>query len=300
MHGLAELAVAALGALLLTQSPQGPPGPATVVPQSASEDPQSAPEDPEEATELGDVIVDGRTREIVRSFVTDVSVSNNRRGQLARFDRSVCPGVIGIRPDYAQVLNDRIARVALALELRVGGPGCRPNILIVAAADAEEVSAYIDLAPNTFERYAETLERKSEALADIRRPRPVRWWHQTEQVLDGGSMSRLRSTARTDIRRALILLDMQQIGTVNFGALSDYVAMAALARLNPDAEVSGFSTILNLFENAETRQGNMGLTPWDADYLQALYGTDRHLAVRRQQEAHIVWQMMRRPGADTP
>lgn len=292
MHGLAEVVVVALGALLLTQSPPGPPGPAPITPQSA-------PEDPEAVAELGEVMVDGRTREIVRSFVSDVSVSRGRRGQLARFDRSVCPGVIGIRPDYAQVLNDRIARVALALDLRVGGPGCRPNILIVAAADAEELSAYIDLAPNTFEHYAETLERKTEALADIRRPRPVRWWHQTQLVMTGDSLSRLRSPNRTDIRKALILLDMEQIGTVNFGALSDYVAMVALARLNPDAEVSGLSTILNLFENAETRQADMGLTPWDADYLQALYGADRNLAVRRQHEAHIVWQMMRRPGADS-
>lgn len=294
MSGLSGIVAAALGALILAQDPSAPP--ATPKPETAA---TAAPQDQIPTAELGEVVVEGRTREVVRAFVADVSVSNSRRGQLARFDRRVCPGVIGMRPDYAQVLNDRIARIALVLGLQIGEPGCRPNILIVAAADAEQIAGHIDAAPNTFERYAETVERRNEALASIRRPRPVRWWHQTEQLVTETSRSRLRSPARTDIRRALILLDMEQIGTVNFGALSDYVAMAALARLNPDADVSGQSTILTLFESAESRRDDVGLTQWDADYLQALYGAERHYAVRRQQEADIVWRMMRRPGAGT-
>lgn len=262
----------------------------------AQDDP-AVSEQPAQATQIEDVVVVGRSaraRAAVADFVSGVSASEGRRGQIGRFERRVCSGVVGMRPDYAQVLNDRIARVALALELRVGEPGCKPNILVIAAPDANQINALIDAAPNTFESYANTIERGDNAMRAVRAPRPVRWWHQVEFVETGERSSRLRAAGRTDIRRALVLLDMQQIGAVNFGALSDYVAMVSLARLNPEADVTGQTTILNLFQDPDTRRDNQGLTQWDADYLEGVYGSPRYAAVRRQQESDIVWQMLRR------
>lgn len=294
---LASVLVLSAQPVLGAAAQQVPATEEAATPESADQEP--ATQDPP-TSELADVVVEARraeTREAVAAFVREVSQSNGRRAQLARFDREVCSGVVNLRQDYAQVLNDRIARVALALELRVGNPGCVPNILIVAAANAAEISALIDAAPNTFDAYSRTIERGDAAMASVRQPRPVRWWHQIEYVDTNERSSRLRASGRTDIRRALILLDMEQIGTVNFGALSDYVAMVSLARLSPDADLSGQSTILNLFADADSRRSNFGLSQWDANYLESVYGAPRYAARRRQQEADIVWQMLRRPGA---
>jgi hypothetical protein len=309
---LASVLVLSAQPVLGATATQDPPTPDASTPDTPVQDPpdqespaqdspaQAPPAEAPRTSQLEDVVVEGRraqTRDAVAAFVRDVSQSDGRRAQLARFDRRVCPGVVNLRPDYAQVLNDRIARVALALELRVGDPGCVPNILIVAAANAAEIDALIDAAPNAFEAYARTIEGGTAAIERVREPRPVRWWHQVEFVDTNERWSRLRAAGRTDIRRALILLDMEQIGPVNFGALSDYVAMVALVRLRPDADVSGQPTILNLFEDADSRRSNYGLSQWDANYLESVYGAPRYARQRRQQEADIVWQMMRRPDS---
>lgn len=248
--------------------------------------------DPDAESRVADIEVVGRTEEAVRSFVEDVAVSEGRRTQLGRFNRYVCPGVINMRADYAQVINDRIARLAHSLDLRVGGPGCRPNILVVAMADAAEIDQLIHRSPRIFGRYAQGRQRGNAAMEQVLRPYPVRWWHHEGFVATGEHFSRLRAAGRTDITKSLVLMDMGQIGSVRFGALADYVAMVALARLNPEAETSQASTVLNLFQTETTRRTSAGLTDWDLDYLTALYNAPRYARDRRLQQGDMVWQMM--------
>ncbi len=275
--------------LALSGAPQAAPQAST--PQTAGpQDPPSAP------TTLGDVVVTGRQREAIRAFVKDLSVSEQRDGQLGRYDRMVCPGVMGVRNVYAQALNDQIARMAFALGLRVGEPGCKPNILVIAGANAQQLTRMIEAFPPGLEADPRAGRHSRVALERLHEPRPVRWWHQVAYTPTGVA-SRLTAPERTDIVRSVILLDMEQIGSVNFEALADYVGMVALARLNADADVSGQNTILNLFEDQDSRRAFVGLTTWDADYLQAIYLAPRD-AYRWQQENHTVWRMMRRRDSE--
>ena len=51
--------------------------------------------------------------------------------------------------------------------------------------------------------------------------------------------------------------------------LGDYVAMVAMAQVDPDADTGRFDTILNLFNDPATAP--TGLTGWDRAYLEGLY-----------------------------
>lgn len=254
-------------------------------------------EDGEEVTELEAVEVIGvRLREAVRRFVADVSATDNRHDQLSRFDRRLCSGVVNLRPDYAQVLNDRIARIASDLGLRTGEPGCTPNVLIIFTADSSALlPALMEANPAGFAHYVDVDGDKKRALRTFLEPRPVRWWHATELLMTERGRSRLRAPHETTIRRALVIVDSGMVGQVNFGALSDYIGMAALARLNPEASLEGTPTVLNLFADGEvSRRETTGLTSWDVDYLHGLYEAPRLAINRRFQEGDITWNMMRR------
>ena len=67
-----------------------------------------------------------------------------------------------------------------------------------------------------------------------------------------------------------------------------YVAMAALAQLNPESDTSRYATILNMFEPGAA---TVALTDWDFAYLQGLYDAPRAARNSRQQEASIARSM---------
>ena len=69
--------------------------------------------------------------------------------------------------------------------------------------------------------------------------------------------------------RSFVILDISKMEGATFQQVGDYVAMVALAQIDPDADTASFDTVMNLFDqprHAET------LTDWDQAYLRALYG----------------------------
>lgn len=237
------------------------------------------------------VVTAARPGETVRNFVSDVATPVRGERQLARWDRTICPGVAGMRGRYAQALLDRIAVAAYRVGLEVGEPGCRANVLIFATADSQALAH--DMVENNLRLvsfYGDDGNTAGRArLRDFETtPRPIRWWHVTRTVTSDGFVvsrgefvevrgsGRLRRTTRQDFDRVLIVLDVSQVQGVPFGAISDYIAMVALAQLDPTADTAAFPTVLNLFrEPAEGHARPTGLTDWDIAYLQGLYGSRR-------------------------
>lgn len=72
---------------------------------------------------------------------------------------------------------------------------------------------------------------------------------------------------------------------MDFGALSDYVALVSLAQFQMDGDTSSFSTVLNLFDEGADRSA--GLTQWDRDYLKSLYNADQDRARLSQQVRQV-------------
>lgn len=272
----------------------------------AQADPSGAmPQDEPPVTELESITVTGQPRaQQAQSFVETVAAPPRGRG-LARWDQAVCVGTVNMSGRYAQFMIDRVSAHALALGLEVGEPGCRPNIAIYATDDADALATQLvrDNAEGFRPAMANT-DLGSRALRTFQASdAPVRWWHVSLPVsVDTGEVavrlrgeeppainvrdaSRLRSNIRDDLARVVIILDMPRIGVAPFGALSDYVALVALAQIDPAADTSAYSSILNLFSSPETHSG---LTDWDSDYLHSLYDARRDRARASQQAREIV------------
>ncbi len=292
---------------------------------ATQDDPQGDP-----VTELGTVIVDGRpVEEQAKAFVANATEAPGTRS-LARWERPVCLGVANLQAEAAQALIDRMAEVAMALGVETESPGCKPNLLIVAAraGDAEAVvrraiaRSEFDFRPsrNGTDRGSDALEAFASSTA------PVRWWHVSLPVgalmgepaiaLDGESLmgpafgnpefgepapapsilvssfSRTSSTIRNDLMRVIIVVDADQAAAVPFSALADYLAMVGLAQIDPEAEVGGAPTILNLF-NPDAAGSAGKLTAWDAAFLISLYETRSNPSSLRQQENDMGRRMAR-------
>lgn len=260
----------------------------------------------QEATNLAEIDVTGRRlKDEVQAFIGEVAAPPQGR-QLARWDRSICVGVANLDPRYAQAMVDRIARTALDIGLDIDEPGCKPDIMVVAAADAGDLAkALVRDDPTGFRPARGSTDMGSAALERFQNTdAPVRWWHVSLPVsvdtgdlairLDGEEAptiavrdaSRLRSNIRDDLARVIVIVDVSKIGRIGFGALSDYVAMISLAQIDPEADTSRYDTVLNLFEDGADRSA--GLTQWDKDYLKSLYSANRDRARATQQTQDIL------------
>jgi hypothetical protein len=244
-------------------------------------------------------------KEQITSFVSSVTATNPDK-RLGRWDRKICPGVIGLKPAYAQVLLDRIAVTAQSVGLEVGKPGCKADILIVASADTDAlVRQAVKDNPDTFAKYEGGISRGRKALqAFIDSPAAVRWWHvSARKTADGQtyvqganvrvrSVGRVKSNTRVDFDHVVIVMDVRRIGVVRFSALADYVAMVSLAQINPDADTQGVSSILNLFTDKAAGVTPVdAMTEWDIAYLQGLYTARRDVLRGDRQEADVTRSM---------
>ena len=253
------------------------------------------------------VVTARRVEEAVRAFVGEVTVEAGRSDQVARWDQRVCPGVAGLRAAQAQAIADRIAIRALEVGLDVGEPGCAPNILIIASSDSDALARdIVDEHRAMFGYYGDGVTRGRGALTDfVETPRPVRWWHVSQTLTADGfstsgprnageapavtgpatSLSRINRSTRQDLARAILIVDGRRVSGVSVGALGDYLAMAALAQIDPDADTSAFPTILNVF--SQLQPGLTALTDWDTSYLQGLYSAPRDRSATSQANAII-------------
>ena len=102
--------------------------------------------------------------------------------------------------------------------------------------------------------------------------------------------SRLTSPITSKLLRAYVIIDIDQAEGLSFSQLADYVAMVAFAQIDPDADVSGFPTILNVFDNPTIA---FGMTDWDEAYLGSLYGAEMNQRNPNAQSGAVAALMFR-------
>lgn len=279
------IAALALGMALVASNPSPDPiqengqPPATVVAPTAGQD---------EPIRLEDVIANARTLEqATEAFVGEVAAPVRRRGY-ARWHDGVCVGVVNLSPEIGRFMVDRISDRARELGLTAGAPGCHPSILIVATQDASPFTAeFVAMRPRLFRPGGSGMDHGRAALQRfMETDRPVRWWTVSQPTdsdtglptvrMPGYSApytavrgtSRIASQYRQDIKRTFVIIDVDRLNGASIEQLSDYIAMVSLAQIDPDAETSGFETVLNLFDDPAAVDG---LTGWDTAYLSGLY-----------------------------
>lgn len=272
--------------------------------------PAAVAQDPVTELDGVDVIGRGNTRERMTELVETLSAPPRRQG-LARWDRRVCIGVANMPAREAQRMIDRVSQLAEYVGLGVGQPGCRADVLIVATPEADALANELvaehqdimrpSLGGTDLGRAALEAFRTSDA--------PVRWWHVSLPVsadtgavavqlkgaenapeISSPNMSRLRSGIRYDLAKVIVIIDTRRLGRVTFSALSDYVAMVALAQIDPTTDVSTYPSVLNAFGPS----GETGLTELDANYLRSLYDARRDYGMPSAQINQMASALARR------
>ena len=325
--------VALLASALLNASPiQVDPTAQTQTAPEQTRDHSSGP-----ATDLEDVVVEGRRLEDATSeFVREVADPAPGRG-LARWRGGVCPGVVNLRGETARYIADRVSTVASDLGLRTGAAGCKPNIVIIATTDANAFTkAYVAREPRLFVAGGTGMDQGRAALDRFQNTdRPVRWWTLSVPVdgdtgvravrlpgdvsgsgTGGGdgrgntaeyapniavrSFSRMSSQIIDDVRGVYIIVDIDRIQGASVTQLADYIALVAMAQIDPDADTSHYATILNVFDDPTQTET---LTNWDRAYLEGLYNaysTKLNLGARRGEIADSIVRVHHRITAATP
>ncbi|MBO9502458.1 hypothetical protein [Brevundimonas sp. A19_0] len=278
----------------------------------APQDP--ARQDPVRPVTVEGVTVEGRqqsARERAIPFVREI-IAPARRSEPARWAEPVCVQVLNLEGEAARYMADRVATVASDVGLRVEEGGCEPNILIALTDDSDRMAHdLVDARRRQFVLGSAGTDRGREALAAFQASdAPVRWWHvslpvdiytgratvrlpgqppfsfppqgitkpsdlgEYGQVVAG---SRLLNHSQNNLQQVIIIVDVARAEGTGLIELTDYVAMVALAQIDPDAEIGGYDTILNLFTDGAVHPPYM--TDWDWAFLTGLY-TDEVLSSR--------------------
>ena len=103
--------------------------------------------------------------------------------------------------------------------------------------------------------------------------------------------TRLRRETRQDFNYVLVIVDTSRLNGAPLSAVADYIAFVSLTQVNPDLNVAGFPTILNLFNAAETTSRPTALSDWDLAYLDGLYHATRNARSASQQQGEIAQRM---------
>lgn len=281
----------------------------------------SAPE-PRRQTEIhviGPSSSPAELRKQANDFVRRTGVANGS-DPVARWIEPVCPKVVGIKPEYAQIVETRMREIAQLSGIKLGKPDCQGNIAVTFTTDARGLMRQIHKkAPS---RLAELAPARRERLLTVNVP--IRWWYNSRtQGADGmrvaNSDSLLVSADSTDGRtfsagtggesaigngtqtvqayrssiigtlavralfKATIVIDVNLAQGRSLDAVAAYAAMVAFAETTPtDQPVP--NSILGLFD-----AGNVYSDPtdWDIALLRTLYSMPHDRAGWKQRRVLV-------------
>jgi hypothetical protein len=210
-----------------------------------------------------------------------------RYAPLPRFEGDrLCPGVIGMKADFASLVVDRIRANAerFGLWMTEDDGTCAPNFVIAFVDDGQATLQQVADGQSWLFKDMPRHERV-ELLAD---EGPAHVWTTTQartrdgmnlpdrpdgrkaSAMGSGGRARVQLGAREDITGVLILFDRDDVGDLTLIQLADYATMRGLARTRPvDGDGQAMATILALFDRAATPVAEM--TDFDRAYLSALY-----------------------------
>lgn len=273
---------------------------------SSSIAPAAAPGDDDPIVVTGQRITRAEAHQMARAYTRAV-FAPTEADQNARWADPICIGAIGLRPEIATPLIDRIEATAREVGARVAEGECSPNIMLAFLQDSDATFAKLQTNRPDLLQTTKNEERRKLAQPGW----PVRWFYgQVAEglggrgvgqngpglagspgalfdlpVLNDGSLSRMNSPAQISIKGVTVLVDVPRVAGVPFDALADYLAFGILSRTKLDADPQSAS-IMALFVAPEGSRPS-GLSDFDRAMLKALYRIpiNRSAAVHRNQIA---------------
>jgi hypothetical protein len=249
-------------------------------------------------------------RHQVDHFVASVVTPPLLHESLLRWNKPICPLVVGLPRNYGEFILARISQAARDAHAPLAGRHCQPNLFVVVTPQPDLIlKQWMARHPRVDTRYG---------LAPLKRflssTRPIRVWYNPESSCAGG-VARPGSAAGASsiglpypsagnsvaagpgggigptycdngidthliygevqsISYVIIVVDANQLHGkhVTLGQLAGYASLVGLVDIRPDADGGGAPTILGLFREPKPPQG---LTPWDRALLYSLYNTSQ-------------------------
>ena len=228
------------------------------------------------------IIVKGdreETEREARRQARDIIVDRNlRRQPLARFEKPICPGVIGLPKDLALPLIERIRAIANTVGVRAAdGTKCAPNLIVAFSGDgkadlaemAERESSILDSLPFSERKALLAEEGPARAFSVVvtksNSGMPLMGNPPSVQVT---MASRLMLTIRRDIETSVVVIDADAADGLSIVQLADYSAMRTFARTRPPKSPGPLGTILNLFDE---RNPLDQISAFDLAFLESVY-----------------------------
>jgi hypothetical protein len=258
---------------------------ALLVVPAAAQDAAPAPAPPAD----DDIVVTGERPthgEVSRQArdITDIG-SDIRDRPLARIADRLCPGVIGLKREAAELMIDRIRWNAARLDMWMADDAdCSPNLIIAFVEDGKaQIAELVGNQPWLFD----TMTRP-QRLALLAEEGPVRVWTTAQtRTRDGMPIARRENltdppvvqmwmahskiylTIREDITQDVVLFDREGVRGKTIIQLADYATMRSFARTRPAEGDAALDTILALFD--PDHEPPMELTAFDQAYLRSVY-----------------------------
>ncbi|KRA80783.1 hypothetical protein [Altererythrobacter sp. Root672] len=265
-----------------------------------------------------DIVVTGRAEEPTHAEVSrQAREITETRGDLmynplARIEDRLCPGILGLKPEFAALMIDRIRWTGERLDMWMADDtDCSPNLIIAFVEDGQ--AELQRLAENNGYMFQWMDRHDRDAL--LAEEGPVRVWTTSMMRASNGmplsrrenltsppvlqmnaAHSKIYINVREDIAQTVVLFDREKVREKTLIQLADYATMRGFAKTKPASSATAMDTILALFD--ENGSPPSGLTDFDQAYLRSLYdgipnlkgmtkinGVDRELRNLREEQA---------------
>lgn len=252
----------------------------------AQENPVPSPAQTQSQSSI--VVTGDRAEQVraVRALTTELVIPARIDKPFARFHQPFCPATVGIKTDYALVINGLMRTNAKEVGAPVGADDCTPNALLMFAKDG----------PGAIEQLREDQAWLFKGvppskIREMAGPGDMTYAWSTSEVrgvdgrpfrivpILGGEIAineqfqtgRLSPPIRMDVMGAAVLIDLDHVGGKTLEQLAAYATIRLLAtvRDREPGETSTVPSVLSLFTQPE--QAPAGLTRFDLSLLRAFY-----------------------------
>lgn len=238
-----------------------------------------------------DIVVTGRAEKPTRGEVSRQAREISRSSDIydrpaARFEDRLCPGVLGLKQDYAALVIDRIRYNAERLDMWLAKDDgtCSPNFIVAFVKHGQQQLADLEREHGHLFQTL-TLREREDLLAE---DGPARVWSVTQMRTRDGmpiprresldappvvnmwmAHSKIYTSVREDITSVLVVFDLDQVRGKSLIQLADYATMRGFALTRETEGDTAMNTILGLFDGDGPKPS--GLTDFDLAYLMSLY-----------------------------
>lgn len=241
---------------------------------------QSQPPTPPNA-EVPIVVTGERPDENAPSVVTRLRdmIEESDTAQLARFEASICPMVIGMPRDLTPIIARIIRANIVEAGGKVGTPGCKANAAAIFIDEPQQLvtqlykadpSYFVSMTPRTFSYFAG-------------RRRPVYSWHTTSVYARKALMaSRLYTPVEEEMDVGMVVIDRQATIGKSVRQLADFATLHLMLDINWRAPRHRRGSILALFDDRKTVPR---MSSFDRTALRAFYAVrDNNYAAAMQRQ----------------